>query len=265
LQRRYGVVSVASKRASALGAVACLMVGCTGILYGSSETSNDNEAVSSGAAVNGGSSTSPEVEPAPSGGAEHTSGGGECDCFSAGGVVEGGATSAGAGGVPLLAGGNASVGGSGEAGQAGSPSESGGAAGASEGGSAGSTGGAEPVAGSGSGGEQPAEPLLPGDKARGYKLVVLNNCYRCHGSDLSGRAFYRNITPDLTTGVGAWTDEQLAMAIVAGVNPEGELLCATMPVYSGLTDQGLADMIAFLRSIPPRLNEVSEVCPGHDP
>lgn len=96
---------------------------------------------------------------------------------------------------------------------------------------------------------------------RGSKLVTLSNCYRCHGSDLSGRDFYPNITPDEATGVGSWSDAQLALAIVGGIDSEGELLCASMPIYSGLNAQGTADVIAFLRVIPPRYNAVTGVCP----
>ena len=259
---------MASSFAAALGAVTCLVVGCTGILYGSDEAFDDHEMASHGAAVDGGSSTSPRVEPAPSSGREPATRGSAGERSGAGGF-DGFGGMAAASGQPSDGGDRGFVA-AGGAGEAEEPPVSVAEGGASEGGRQGEGGressadAGEPARG-GTGGQPSAAPLLPGDEARGYKLVVINNCHRCHGSDLAGRTFYRNITPDLETGVGTWTDEQLALAIVAGVNPKGELLCAAMPVYSGFTAQGLVDVIAFLRSIPPKYNEISLVCPGHDP
>jgi hypothetical protein len=231
--------------------------------------------------------------PASDGGAATSGGNGEPAASGPPGLGE--ASEGGAGAADPVSGSAGADGGFGGAemgssGASGGEASSGGAAtdpelgGASTGGANGESrgdgpggsdaGGAAPTAGSpgrgdggtpGESGSAGAPPLQPGDPSRGFKLVVQNNCYRCHGSDLAGSGYYRNITPDEATGIGTWSDEEIARAIRGAVNPKGELLCAAMPLYSGLSQQGLADMVAFLRSIPPKYNPISVVCPGHDP
>jgi mono/diheme cytochrome c family protein len=68
-----------------------------------------------------------------------------------------------------------------------------------------------------------------------------------------------NITPDPETGIGNWTDEQLAKAIREGVRPDGTILGPPMPFeqYRGLSDSDLAAIIAYVRSVPPAANEVA--------
>jgi Cytochrome c len=253
---------VTSNSAAAL-ALTGLVLGCTGILYGSDEAAPHDEVIAHGAAQEGGRSSALTPDPMTSGAPAAASAGAGGEHNSVGGVDSTG------GAMPEAAGGSSCAGdaGGGDGGQPPSGSEGGAGGRPSEGGHAGvSAGGDDGSAGSsGSGGSGGEPELVPGDKARGYQLVIGNNCYRCHGSDLSGQGFYRNITPDLGTGVGTWTDPQLALAIVGGINREGELLCASMPVYSGLTEQGVLDMVAFLRSIPPKKNQITQVCAGHDP
>jgi hypothetical protein len=128
------------------------------------------------------------------------------------------------------------------------------------------TGGTPSSAGAaGSGGPATGGPLPLGDPAHGHQLVALSNCYRCHGDNLAGRGFYRNITPDLETGIGGWTDKQIADAVRGAIGPTGELFCASMPLYSGFKDQDIADVIAYLRLIPAVTNHITSVCPGHNP
>ncbi|WP_345797446.1 c-type cytochrome [Castellaniella sp. MT123] len=65
-------------------------------------------------------------------------------------------------------------------------------------------------------------------------------------------AYAANITPDRKTGIGGWTDAQLANAIRNGVRPDGSLIGPPMPTpfYRNLSDRDLAAIIAYLRAQP---------------
>jgi mono/diheme cytochrome c family protein len=62
-----------------------------------------------------------------------------------------------------------------------------------------------------------------------------------------------NITPDQETGVGSWTDDQLARAIREGIGHSGQALFYLMPYesYSHLSDEDLASVVVYLRSLKP--------------
>jgi mono/diheme cytochrome c family protein len=68
-----------------------------------------------------------------------------------------------------------------------------------------------------------------------------------------GTVYSSNITPDPTTGIGKWTDEQIITAIRAGRRPNGERLIPVHPytVFNGMAEQDLKDLVAYLRSVPP--------------
>lgn len=61
-----------------------------------------------------------------------------------------------------------------------------------------------------------------------------------------------NISQDTSHGIGAWTDAQLAHAIQAGVSPDGRHYYPAFPYtgYARTTEQDIADLIAYLRSLP---------------
>ena len=61
-----------------------------------------------------------------------------------------------------------------------------------------------------------------------------------------------NITPDRETGAGSWSDAQLARALREGIGHDARILDKTMPYWNfrNLTDEDLASIIVFLRSIP---------------
>jgi hypothetical protein len=69
----------------------------------------------------------------------------------------------------------------------------------------------------------------------------------------------RNITPDKETGIGNWTDEEIATALTMGKRPDGRQLAPIMPYPSfvNMTKEDVAAIIAFLRSIPTVKNEVA--------
>ena len=104
--------------------------------------------------------------------------------------------------------------------------------------------------------------LPPGDIARGKALTDKNSCAECHGASYAGSAFYPNITPDSSTGIGSWTDAQIAAAIRDGTDTDGASLCSLMERFP-FSDQDTADVIAFLRNLTAVTNPSSGVCPGH--
>jgi mono/diheme cytochrome c family protein len=116
---------------------------------------------------------------------------------------------------------------------------------------------------------------------RGKYLAVLGGCNDCHtpgfflgapdaakylggsdvGFEIPGLGVFpgRNITPDKDTGIGNWTDEQIATALTTGKRPDGRQLAPIMPYPSlvNLTKEDVAALVAFLRSIPAVKNQVA--------
>jgi mono/diheme cytochrome c family protein len=121
-----------------------------------------------------------------------------------------------------------------------------------------------------------AEPEL--ERGR-YLVETLAACGNCHtpkgpngplqdkkfaGGDIIKHADFTavtpNITPDPQTGIGKWTDHQIFLAIREGKRPDGGLLGPAMPSrsYRNLADEDVRTMVAFLRSLPPIHNSISE-------
>ena len=128
---------------------------------------------------------------------------------------------------------------------------------------------------------------------RGENLVELLGCGACHTNgtfdgapDLSrplagsetgiawtsplenefpGVVYPPNITPDEKTGIGRWSDKQIADAIRAGIGRHGSRRIATMPWqgYAKMTDDDVDAIVAYLKSIKPIDNKVpAPVEPG---
>jgi len=68
-----------------------------------------------------------------------------------------------------------------------------------------------------------------------------------------GRLCIRNITPDVETGIGGWTDGEILRAMREGVSRNGDALFPIMPwfMYRSLSDEDAAAVIAYLRAQPP--------------
>ncbi|MGH7278104.1 MAG: cytochrome C [Candidatus Rokuibacteriota bacterium] len=68
-----------------------------------------------------------------------------------------------------------------------------------------------------------------------------------------GTIYSTNITPDVTTGIGGWTDEQIITAIRLGRRPNGERLIPVHPftVFNGMAEADLQALVVFLRTVPP--------------
>jgi mono/diheme cytochrome c family protein len=75
-------------------------------------------------------------------------------------------------------------------------------------------------------------------------------------SSMPGHIVAPNITPDAETGAGNWTDRQLARAIREGIGHDGRALFPAMPYqrFRALSDEDLAAIIVYLRSLPPVRN-----------
>lgn len=85
------------------------------------------------------------------------------------------------------------------------------------------------------------------------------------GEKFPGVIYPSNITPDSRTGIGDWTDTQIANAIRAGIGRHGSRRIATMPWrgYAGLSDDDTVAIVRYLRSIDAVEHRVpDEVKPG---
>src|SRR5580698_7982206 len=108
----------------------------------------------------------------------------------------------------------------------------------------------------------PALPFASGRPDPGHHLAITRGCTQCHGADLGGAkviedpAMGRIYGPNLTRGHGgppeALTDEDFIRAIRHGVARDGHgLFLMPSGDFSRLTDADLADLVAYVRSVPP--------------
>lgn len=75
-----------------------------------------------------------------------------------------------------------------------------------------------------------------------------------------GKVYTANITQDVETGIGGWTDEQIKTAIRTGQRPSGRILVPVMPYrgFNSMADTDLEALVAYLRTIPAIKNKVPE-------
>lgn len=110
------------------------------------------------------------------------------------------------------------------------------------------------------------DPELEAAQARAVALINAipadsQKCFTCHQKDYSGLGFYPNISPDIETGIGSWTDEEIKTAIRDGKDNEGKTLCATMTRYD-FTDAQLSDLVIYLKHLAPVKKKISVKCPS---
>lgn len=69
---------------------------------------------------------------------------------------------------------------------------------------------------------------------------------------LPGDVVAPNITPDVETGIGAWTDGEKIRAIREGVGRDGRALFPMMPyaLYAKMSDDDVQALVAYLNTIP---------------
>jgi mono/diheme cytochrome c family protein len=99
-----------------------------------------------------------------------------------------------------------------------------------------------------------------------YLVTGPAHCIECHGATgdhgaerhlVGGLAFElpigtvyaRNITPDVATGIGRYTDPEIARVLRYGVHPSGRAVLPFMP-FNDMTDDDLTAVISYLRSRP---------------
>lgn len=118
---------------------------------------------------------------------------------------------------------------------------------------------------------QPASAVAadpsPAAVARGRTLALSAGCALCHGADLTGRALFvagsPRQTPNLTRAVRRLSDAQFDRALRAGVRPDGTSeLGMPSDAYAALTDQEVADLGGYLRSVPAKGEETRPSPPG---
>jgi mono/diheme cytochrome c family protein len=106
---------------------------------------------------------------------------------------------------------------------------------------------------------------------RGRYLARAADCTACHTLPdaqpfAGGRAIETpfgnitapNITPDLETGIGAWTDDEFDNAVRDGIRPDGARLYPAMP-YTSYTKMSRGDVMAiraYLNTVAPVRNPV---------
>ena len=68
-----------------------------------------------------------------------------------------------------------------------------------------------------------------------------------------GVVYSRNITPDLETGIGRWTDMQIIKAIRRGERPDGSRLFPIHPFeyLANVADDDIQAMVAYLKTVKP--------------
>jgi mono/diheme cytochrome c family protein len=116
-----------------------------------------------------------------------------------------------------------------------------------------------------------------------YLASNLYGCFACHSADFAknndlkpeeSEGFYaggnklighkgedvfsKNITPDATTGIGSWTEEDFITALRTGKRKNGKMFAYPMVPYTRLTDSELKAMFAYLKTVPAISNKVEE-------
>jgi mono/diheme cytochrome c family protein len=77
---------------------------------------------------------------------------------------------------------------------------------------------------------------------------------------LPGRIVASNLTSDPVTGLGHWTDDEIARAIREGIGRDGRALFPMMPYvnFRHMSDEDVASVVVFLRSLPAVKHELAK-------
>ena len=112
-----------------------------------------------------------------------------------------------------------------------------------------------------------------------YLAGPLGHCIECHTPMRQGRFEFENrafagglhlpvgpdgglitanITREKVTGIGAWSDAEIAAAITQGVRPDGSQIHPIMPYgfYATMEKADIDALAAFLRTVKPIVNKV---------
>ena len=133
----------------------------------------------------------------------------------------------------------------------------------------------------------PAAGVAAPDRANiidyGHYLARICACTECHsladkgprpetdplflaGSELPfadpalGKVYPRNLTSDHETGLGRYDAAAIKQAMRVGVRLDGKKMASPMsimiPHYSGMTDEDMDALVAYLKSLPPAKHKV---------
>lgn len=120
----------------------------------------------------------------------------------------------------------------------------------------------------------------PRSVERGQCAVVERGCDNCHQSPdpqlgvLSGQTTPRlgtmsypaNLTPDPSTGLGLWTNDQIVRAIRVGLDANTEALCFVMTRFDRMGDDEAYAIAHYLKSLPPVHQQIPpSTCPPVKP
>jgi len=124
---------------------------------------------------------------------------------------------------------------------------------------------------------------------RGQYLTTIMGCNDCHtpgtfygapdfnrklsGSELGwvgpwGTTYARNLTPDLATGIGGWSEDDIVKTLRTGQRADGSIVLPPMPwpMYTNLSDEDAYSIAAYLKSLPAVAHTVpTKLPPGANP
>jgi len=118
--------------------------------------------------------------------------------------------------------------------------------------------------------ENESESLLERGTYLANSIVACGNCHTPKNADGSANndmefagnfnidttqftAYAPNITPDIQTGIGAWSDEEIVRSIRDGIRPDGSIIGPPMPslFYRNMSDRDVNAIVAYIRSVKP--------------
>ena len=133
--------------------------------------------------------------------------------------------------------------------------------------------------------EQAPVAMTPAEKLeRGEYVTWIAGCNDCHtpgtffdapdmnrklsGSELGwvgpwGTSYARNLTPDMETGLGKWSEDDIVKAMRTGQRADGSVVLPPMPwpMYAHMTDEDAYAVAAYLKSLPPVSHMVPAALP----
>jgi len=74
-----------------------------------------------------------------------------------------------------------------------------------------------------------------------------------------GELYAKNLTPDTETGIGRYSDGQIARMLRYAVKPDGRSTLQSLMPYGDMSDEDLTAIISFLRTQPPVRNVIPPV------
>ncbi len=118
--------------------------------------------------------------------------------------------------------------------------------------------------------------------ANGRYLVDIVGCFHCHSKSIpslnyvdaerskgymkggmsfkspgNGRIKASNLTPDKANGIGKYTEKEFAIALKDGKTPDGRKLRLPMGRFTHLNDNQIADIFAYLKTLPPSDHKIT--------